>query len=91
MKNTQNANNRQIFKKGMRMDKANYRQISLTSVVGKILEGIIRDEYMNFLVTNNIISKEQEMFVPNKNYITNLLETLDFISKSMSYGNRRVV
>ena len=33
-----------LFKKGSREKPGNYRQVSLMSVVGKLLEGILRDK-----------------------------------------------
>ena len=42
---------------------------------------------MEHLVKNSLISEEQHGFVPRKNCITNLLETLDFISEALSNGH----
>jgi len=42
---------------------------------------------MEHLVKNSLISEEQHGFVPRKNCITNLLETLDFISDALSNGH----
>jgi hypothetical protein len=71
-----------LFKKGNKLDPTNYRPVSLTSIVCKIRERIIRDQMMVYLVENNLISKEQHGFVNNKNCITNLLETLDLITQA---------
>ncbi len=38
-----------VFKKGDRTNPGNYRPISLTSIVGKILEGIVVDSIVEFL------------------------------------------
>eukprot|EP00061_Rhincodon_typus_P002377 g17394.t1 len=38
-----------LFKKGVRQKTENYRPISLTSVVGKILESIVKDEISEYL------------------------------------------
>eukprot|EP00061_Rhincodon_typus_P011579 g36701.t1 len=38
-----------LFKKGVRQTAGNYRPISLTSVVGKILESIVKDEISEYL------------------------------------------
>ncbi len=43
------ANVTSIFKKGDRNTSGNYRPISFTSVVGKILESIIRDKIVRYL------------------------------------------
>ena len=39
-----------LFKKGSRNKSVNYRQVSLTSVICKLLETIIRDHMMDFLI-----------------------------------------
>ena len=39
------ANITPLFKKGSRSDPGNYRPVSLTSHVGKILEAIVRKNY----------------------------------------------
>ena len=71
-----------LFKKGNKLDQTNYRPVSLTSIVCKIMERIIRDQMMVYLVENNLISKEQHGFVNNKSCITNLLGTLDLITQA---------
>jgi hypothetical protein len=80
------ANISPIFKKGNRLVAANYRPVSLTLVVCKLLEGIIRDRFMDYLVNNKLISKDQHGFVKKKACVTNLLETLDFISSKLAVG-----
>ena len=44
-----------IFKKGFKGDKNNYRPVSLTSIIGKMLVNIIRDQIQNFLDENKFI------------------------------------
>ena len=39
-----------LFKKGSRHKSVNYRPVSLTSVICKVLETIIRDHMMDFLI-----------------------------------------
>ena len=46
-----------VFKKGCRSDRKNYRPVSLTSIICKILEGFIRDGMMDFMVANGLLSK----------------------------------
>eukprot|EP00061_Rhincodon_typus_P000783 g12741.t1 len=43
------ANATPLFKKGVRQNTENYRQISLTLVVGMILESIVKDEISEYL------------------------------------------
>ena len=49
------ANVTAIFKKGVKWDPANYRPVSLTSQIGKLMERIIKDDIVNFLESNNLI------------------------------------
>jgi hypothetical protein len=50
------------------------------------MESIIRDEIMNHLLTNNLTIKQQHGFVNRKNCTTNLLETMDLITKALADG-----
>ena len=81
------ANISPIFKKGHRTARANYRPISLTSVISKILERIIRDELLGHLMENRLVTRSQHGFVPSKSCLSNLLETLDSITSSLVEGN----
>ena len=47
------ANIMPLFKKGSRNKPENYRPVSLTSVVCKLLETLIRDHMVEFLVKHN--------------------------------------
>ena len=42
-----------LFKKGSRNKSENYRPVSLTSVICKLLERLIKDHLVDFLVKNN--------------------------------------
>ena len=44
------ANVTPLFKKGGRQQTGNYRPVSLTLVIGKILESIIKDEIAEYLI-----------------------------------------
>ena len=77
------ANVTPIFKKGSRLDPSNYRPVSLTSVICRVLESIVRDEMMNHLIKNDLISHRQHGFVPKKACVTNLLETVDFVTNNL--------
>ena len=69
------------------MNRTNYRQVSLTSVVCKLLEGFVRDVMTNNLIKNKLLAKKQHGFVPNKSCISNLLETLEYITGNLSDGH----
>jgi hypothetical protein len=75
-----------IYKKGAKSDPANYRPVSLTSVVCKVMESLIKDQLMKYLQDNNIISDSQHGFVSGKSCLTNLLETLESWTKALDEG-----
>ena len=56
------ANVSVIFKKGSRKEPGNYRPVSLTCHVGKILEKIIKEDMVRFLEANNLFSDSQHGF-----------------------------
>ena len=66
-----------IHKKGEKGLPGNYRPISITSILCKIMESFARDQLVEHLVKNNLISKSQHGFVPLGNCITNLLTCLE--------------
>ena len=80
------ANVTPLFKKGCKPDPSNYRPVSLTSVCCKLMEGIIRDNLMDHLVINNLISPEQHGFVKNRACVTNLLECQDEVTSMLRDG-----
>ena len=62
-----------VFKTGTKHKPENYRPISLTSVVVKILEKIIRKELLKYLDENRILSEKQHGFRTGYSCLTNLL------------------
>jgi hypothetical protein len=78
------ANVTPIFKKGCKKIPANYRPVSLTSVPCKIMERMIRDIIMKYLLDNDLVHHSQHGFMPGKSCTTNLLETLDSITNSLN-------
>ena len=53
------ANITPLFRKGSRNKPDNYRPVSLTSVVCKLLETLIRDQMVEFLVKHKLINISQ--------------------------------
>jgi hypothetical protein len=74
------ANVSPLFKKGSRPEASNYRPVSLTSVLCKILEKFIRNIIMTHMYENELLSEHQHGFVRNKSCTTNLLEALDYLT-----------
>ena len=75
-----------IFKKGSKMLPNNYRPVSLTSVVCKVMEKIVRDKVMKHLQENDIITEEQHGFVEKRSCITQLLEVMDIWTEIVDEG-----
>ncbi|CAL4083944.1 unnamed protein product, partial [Meganyctiphanes norvegica] len=71
------ANVTPIFKKGDRNDPANYRPVSLTSQVCKVLETVVRDNILNHLKENDLLSDKQHGFREGRSCLSNLLTTLE--------------
>ena len=67
------ANITPIFKKGSRNKPENYRPVILTSVVCKLLETLIRDHMVEFLVKYKLINTSQQGFLKARSCLTNLL------------------
>ena len=66
-----------IFKKGNAADPMNYRPISLTATMCKLMEVIIKDQLVRYLVTKGLINKHQHAFISNHSTATNLLECIN--------------
>ena len=75
-----------IYKKGDRSLASNYRPVSLTSVVCKLLERLIRDELLKHIVNNRIICEEQFGFVPGRSCQLQLLNALEQWTRSWDEG-----
>ncbi|CAC5401944.1 unnamed protein product [Mytilus coruscus] len=75
-----------IFKKGKKLSPGNYRPVSLTSVVCKICESIIRDNTMKYILMNNLFTSSQYGFQPGRSCVTQLLEVLDEWSDLIDNG-----
>ena len=66
-----------IYKRGCKNLPENYRPVSLTSVVCKVLESIIRDQLMDFLTETGQLSRHQHGFCPRQSCSTHLLEVME--------------
>ena len=67
-----------IYKrKGSKTSPNNYRPVSLTCIICKIMEKIVRKAVMDHLHENNIVTKEQHGFMSGRSCMTQLLESMD--------------
>lgn len=76
------ANITPIHKKGSVNDAKNYRPISLTSVMGKLFEKVVRDRILNEV--GDKICHNQHGFMSKKSCLSNLLEAVDYINDVIS-------
>ena len=77
------ANVTPIFKKGSRNLRSNYRPVSLTSVVCRVLESVIRDYVTDYLNKYKLIKESQHGFSKGKSCQTNLLTFFDRITSEV--------
>ena len=75
-----------VYKKGPKDQPLNYRPISLTSILCKLLEKIIRKRIVDHLETNNIFTVHQHGFRSRRSCLTALLEYFEAISKLLDDG-----
>lgn len=75
-----------IFKKGIKSDVKNYRPISLTSIICKLMESLIKDNLLSYLSQNNLIYPKQYGFLPKRSTNTQLLRYFNEISSSVING-----
>jgi len=66
-------------------ESGNYRPVSLTSVVCKLLESIIRDQILDYL-NQVVFTTAQHGFVKGRSCLTNLLEVLEHWTSCMDEG-----
>ena len=76
------ANITPLFKKGSRNKSENYRPVSLTSVIWKLLETLIRDHMVEILVKHKLLNTSQHGFLKARSCLTNLL----FLERNYKVG-----
>ena len=76
------ANVHALHKKGSKTDPSNYRPISLTCIICKIYEKILRAHILKHVLGN--ITGKQHGFVSGKSCLSNLLESVDFINNMLA-------
>ena len=74
------------YKKGQRYDCANYRPISLTCLLCKLLEHIVTSHIMEHLQTNNILYHLQHGLRNKRSCETQLLEFINDVAINMESG-----
>ena len=62
-----------IFKNGSRMEPLNYRPVSLTSILCKVCEEVIKAKWSEYLESENILSERQFGFRKGRSCVSNLM------------------
>ena len=76
-----------ILKKGNPLNVNNYRPISLTSTISKVMERIINDHILSYLSTNNLIGRHQFGFQKQCSTITQLIDCYSDWSSAINDGS----
>ena len=76
-----------LFKKGSRNKSENYRPVSLTSVICTLLERLIKDHMVDFLVKHKLLNSSQHGFLKARSCLTNMLCFLEEITKWIDVGS----
>ncbi len=64
-----------------------FRPISLTSVVCKVLEAILKEKILAHLSEFSLLTSRQHGFLPRRSTMTNLLVAEELITKLLGEGN----
>ena len=76
-----------IFKKGSKKMAENYRPVSLTSIVCKLLESVVREAVPDHLCCNNLLSNKQFGFIGGRSTTLQLLTFIDECVKTLARGD----
>jgi hypothetical protein len=76
-----------IFKKGDKTKPSNYRPVSLTSVICKMMEHVLHSNIMGHLDNNDILTDRQHGFRAKRSTETQLLQTVHDFTSDIEEGN----
>ena len=75
-----------IFKKGSKKDPGNYRPVSVTCQIEKMMERVIKGQIVEYLEGNRILYNNQHGFRSKRSCLTNLLEFMELGSGRLDQG-----
>lgn len=82
------ANVSPIFKKGAKSEANNYRPVSLTSVLCKILESLVKTKIMDYMMENNLFSTKQYGFISGRSTSLQLLKVMEDWTSILDMGGQ---
>ena len=75
-----------IYKKGPKTLASNYRPVSLTPILCKVMESFIRDATHEHMIANNLYSDKQFGFINARSTTLQMLHVLDIWSRILDEG-----
>ncbi len=76
-----------IYKSGNKEEPLNYRPVSLTSIVCKLCERIIKKQWIGFLEKENILTKRQFGFKESTNMLRFYSRVIDTIQEREGWAD----
>ena len=77
-----------IHKKGNKYEPSNYRPVSLTCIICKLMESIIRDNIMSYFFNNDFFSNKQYGFIKGRSTVLQLLRIMDDWTCQLESGSQ---
>ena len=75
-----------IFKKGNRKLASNYRPVSLTSIICKTMEHVVREHIITHMKRNKLFSEKQYGFISGRSTVLQLLEVMNKWTETIDQG-----
>ena len=76
-----------LFKKGSKFEVKNYRPVSLTCIICKVMESIIKDGLLVHFERNNLFSCRQYGFLKKRSTTLQLLKFMDEVTEGVDKGD----
>ena len=76
-----------IYKKGSKSEPLNYRPVSLTAILCKVMEKIIRNASVEYMTNNRMFTTHQHGFRSNRSCLTQMLEYFLEVHEFLDEGN----
>ena len=80
------ANVSAIFKNGVKAMASNYRPVSHTCIICKVLESLVREHIMSHMTRNRLFANAQYGFIPRRSTVMQLLRVLDDWTQTLDEG-----
>ena len=76
------------LQKGRKDELNNYRPVSLTCILCKVMKYIVQDKVMDHFVKNKLFTNTQFGFLKGRSTVTQLLKILDDWTETLESGDR---